>query len=105
VAEERIRTQNGKPLAVFPVQKVAHGCAAGFVRFFVGVTLDRIRGALLRGFSHLLGAASGALVSKARFTRFQLKFLRTDNASFDRERHLEMVGTWGLEPQTSTVSR
>ena len=79
-------------LAVFAVEEVAHGFAAGGVGFARG--LEGV-GAGSGGISFVF-AAGGAAVGEAGFARFQLELFRADDAGFDGEGHFGFYDTTGV---------
>ena len=73
--------------AVFAVEQVAHGFAAGGVGFALIFALVGIHGTLAAGFVFVGFAAFGTTVGEAGLTRFQFELLAADHAGFDGKRH------------------
>lgn len=72
--------------AVFAVEEVAHGFAAGGVGAFVG--LQRVGGCLACG---VFFAAVGTAVGESGLAGFEFEFFSADYASFDGVRHALMI--------------
>jgi hypothetical protein len=77
-------------LAVFAVEKVTHGAAAGGIDFVCGAALDVVSGAefVFGGFLRL--AAGGAAIREAGLAGVKLELLVTNDAGFDREGHWQI---------------
>ena len=86
----------GRILAVFPVEEVAHGFAARGVRASVG--FQRVRGYL--GVCSLSFAAVGTAVGEAGLAGLEFEFLAADYAGFDRIRHISMIQGPGNQGHT-----
>jgi hypothetical protein len=86
--------------AVFAVEEVAHGFAAGSVGAFVG--LQRVGGFLARRFFF---AAIRAAVGEARFAGLEFEFFSADYAGFDGMRHLFMIQGHGIGDATTGWER
>ena len=78
-------------LAVFSVEKVAHGAAAGGVDFVLGAALGVVGGAARLGLGRFFGFAAGrAAIGEAGLAGVELEFLVTNDARFDGEGHAEI---------------
>jgi len=82
-----LRTVGDSALALVAVKHVADGAAAGSVGFDLDFAVHGICGRLGFRFGGLGFAAIRAAVCEARFVRAKFKFLRTNDAGFDRECH------------------
>lgn len=83
-----ISRADGIPLlAVFAVEKIAHGASARFVGFLQGLALVGIQASLRRGCGEFLGAAGWAAIDEAGFIRFELEFLGAHCTDSERKCH------------------
>jgi hypothetical protein len=80
-------------LAVFAVEEIADGLAAGGVGFAGGLALVGVHGALGGGGGGVSSAAGRALMGKARLVGLEFEFLSADAAGFDGERHWHSYDT------------
>jgi hypothetical protein len=85
----------GARSAVFAVEEVAHGGAAGGGLLLAGALVAEVAG----GFFGIGFAARGAAIGEAGFAGTQLEFLSAFDAGFDGEGHGDMVapGAIGVE--------
>jgi hypothetical protein len=90
------RGSEGVVLALFAIEHVAHGFAAGGVQFGVAAGEGAFGGVVLFGL-----AADGAAVGKAGLVGLQLKFISTNGAGSDREWHGRSI----LSPEAAREKR
>ena len=77
-------------LAIFTVEKVAHGLATSFVGFRKGTAIVSVHGGLSSGgldFTGLRLAALGTAIGEAGLIGLELELFRADGAGFDGEGH------------------
>jgi hypothetical protein len=72
--------------AVFAIEEIAHGFAAGGVGAFIG--FERVGGLLVGGFFF---AALRAAISESGLSGLEFEFLSADYAGFDGVRHVSMI--------------
>ena len=85
-ATEDTELHRGEMSAVFAVEQIAHGFAAGSVGAFVG--LQRVGGVCAGGF---FLAAVGTAIGESGLAGFEFEFLSADNASLHGIGHEVMI--------------
>lgn len=76
-------------LAVFAIEQVADGSAAGFVDFLLSLQLFGAEMLLGSGFCRFLFGALRTAIGEAGLVWPELEFFRANDADFDWERHTD----------------